>query len=98
MTWNELKTHTLLVYSTAWCGDCRRFKACLDEHGVAYREIDIDRDAGAAESLKKRTNRMAIPYLEVDGRAMVRGWHEEAASRWDETLFLDEVQQALDAG
>ncbi len=38
----------LTVYSTTWCGYCRRLKLQLDEAGIAYREIDIDRDPEAA--------------------------------------------------
>jgi mycoredoxin len=38
----------LTVYSTSWCGYCRRLKLQLNEAGIAYREIDIDRDPGAA--------------------------------------------------
>jgi mycoredoxin len=38
----------LTMYSTSWCGYCRRLKWQLDEAGIAYREIDIDRDPEAA--------------------------------------------------
>ena len=95
MTWDELKTHKLVIYSTAWCVDCRRLKARLAEQGIAYREIDIDREPEAAEYLKKRTQRTAIPYVEVNGQFMVRGWHEDAPGHWDEDVFLAEVEQAL---
>jgi mycoredoxin len=38
----------LTVYSTSWCGYCRRLKLQLDEAGIAYREVDIERDPAAA--------------------------------------------------
>jgi mycoredoxin len=38
----------LTVYSTAWCGYCSRLKAQLDRAGIAYQEIDITDDPGAA--------------------------------------------------
>ncbi len=38
----------LTMYSTTWCGYCRRLKFQLDEAGIAYREINIERDAEAA--------------------------------------------------
>jgi mycoredoxin len=38
----------LTMYSTSWCGYCRRLKWQLDAAGIAYREIDIDRDPEAA--------------------------------------------------
>ncbi|GAA3221957.1 mycoredoxin [Pseudonocardia petroleophila] len=36
------------MYSTTWCGFCRRLKLQLDQAGIAYTEIDIERDPDAA--------------------------------------------------
>lgn len=36
------------MYSTTWCGFCRRLKLQLDQAGIAYEEIDIERDPDAA--------------------------------------------------
>ncbi|MFR9801865.1 mycoredoxin [Pseudonocardia sp. RS010] len=38
----------LTMYSTTWCGFCRRLKLQLDEAGIEYREIDIERNPDAA--------------------------------------------------
>lgn len=38
----------ITIYSTTWCSDCRRSKRWLDEHGVAYTNIDIEQDEAAA--------------------------------------------------
>ncbi|GAA2546272.1 mycoredoxin [Pseudonocardia hydrocarbonoxydans] len=37
------------MYSTTWCGYCRRLKLQLDQAGIAYEEIDIERDPDAAK-------------------------------------------------
>ena len=95
MTWEELAEHELVVYSTTWCVDCRRLKQHLDEHGLAYSEIDIDQDADAAERLQKATGRTAIPFVEVDGKCMIRGWHEGKPGSWDGALFRQEVETGL---
>lgn len=42
-------TPTVTMYSTSWCGYCRRLKMQMDDAGIAYREIDIERDPAAAE-------------------------------------------------
>lgn len=39
---------TLTMYSTTWCGYCRRLKAQLDREGITYQEVDIERDPDAA--------------------------------------------------
>lgn len=36
------------MYSTTWCGFCRRLKLQLDQAGIAYTEIDIERNPDAA--------------------------------------------------
>ena len=44
------------MYSTTWCGYCRRLKLQLNEAGIAYREIDIERDPDAARFVEKVNN------------------------------------------
>ena len=39
---------TVTMYSTSWCGYCRRLKLQMDQAGIAYDEIDIERDPAAA--------------------------------------------------
>ncbi|QIS15139.1 mycoredoxin [Nocardia arthritidis] len=40
---------TLTMYSTTWCGYCRRLKKQLEEAGISYVEIDIEQDPASAE-------------------------------------------------
>jgi mycoredoxin len=40
---------TITMYSTTWCGYCRRLKAQLNREGIAYTEVDIERTPAAAE-------------------------------------------------
>lgn len=39
----------LTMYTTTWCGYCRRLKSQLDREGVAYTEVDIERDPDSAQ-------------------------------------------------
>jgi mycoredoxin len=39
----------LTLYSTSWCGYCRRLKRQLDQNGIAYVEVDIERTPNAAD-------------------------------------------------
>ena len=43
------ETGTLTMYSTSWCGYCRRLKTQLDSEGIGYTEIDIEDHPDAAE-------------------------------------------------
>ncbi len=59
----------ILMYSTSWCGDCRRAKKFLNERGVKYREINVDEDPEAEELiLKVNDGRRKVPTFEVNGR------------------------------
>lgn len=39
---------SVTMYSTTWCGYCRRLKSQLDREGIAVDIIDIERDEDAA--------------------------------------------------
>lgn len=41
-------TGQLTMYTTTWCGFCRRLKSQLARDGIEMVEIDIERDADAA--------------------------------------------------
>jgi len=57
----------LVVYSTAWCPDCREAKRFLAKHNIAYKDIDIETTPGAAEEVIKHTGKRAIPQFVIDG-------------------------------
>ena len=37
------------MYSTTWCGDCRRSKRFFQEHQIDFEEIDIEKNPEAAQ-------------------------------------------------
>ena len=39
----------LTMYTTQWCGFCKRLRAQLGRAGVEITEVDIERDPGAAD-------------------------------------------------
>jgi len=36
------------MYTTTWCGYCYRLKTMLTKAGIAYDEVDIEKDPAAA--------------------------------------------------
>jgi mycoredoxin len=42
-------TQPLTMYTTTWCGYCRRLKRQLAADGIEMMEVDIERDPAAAE-------------------------------------------------
>ena len=63
----------LTLYTTTRCGDCLMAKATLDRVGVAYDEIDIDRDpAASATVLEINGGYRTVPTILLpDGRVLV---------------------------
>lgn len=47
---------TVTMYSTTWCGYCRRLKSQLDRQGIAYTEINIEQDPASAAFVEKVNN------------------------------------------
>jgi mycoredoxin len=39
----------LIMYSTVWCGYCKRLKTMLKSEGIAFTEVDIEHDPASAE-------------------------------------------------
>ncbi|HEX2247765.1 MAG TPA: mycoredoxin, partial [Arthrobacter sp.] len=44
---------TITMFSTAWCGYCRRLKTQLDAQGIGYTEINIENVPGTAELVEQ---------------------------------------------
>lgn len=44
-----MSTQNLTMYTTTWCGYCRRLKSQLDSAGIAYDEVDVEQVPEAAE-------------------------------------------------
>jgi len=91
-----LKDHRLVVYRSGGCPDCTRLERWMKERAVAHEEILIDREPGAAEKLESETGKQAVPFILVDGRTWVRGYHREERSRFNEATLLGELRKALE--
>lgn len=63
----------ILMYSTKWCGDCRRARRVFEALGVDYQEINIERDAAAAARVSRINDGMlSVPtILFPDGTVLV---------------------------
>ncbi|MBB6344844.1 mycoredoxin [Nonomuraea muscovyensis] len=57
----------LTVYSTTWCGPCKRLKSQLAREGISFRDIDIERDPAAAEFVMSVNNgNQVVPTVVVE--------------------------------
>ncbi len=57
------KPSKIVMYSAAWCPDCKRSKKLLDSNKVEYLDIDIGKDNDAFLFVERLTRRVRIPTL-----------------------------------
>ncbi|MFE2377948.1 mycoredoxin [Streptomyces sp. NPDC059398] len=57
---------TVTMYSTTWCGYCRRLKGQMDREGIAYTEVNIEHDADSAAFVEKANGgNQTVPTVQV---------------------------------
>jgi glutaredoxin 3 len=70
------------IYSAPWCVFCRMVKQYLDARGVAYKEIDVDKDQDTAKAIVEKTGQAGVPVIEI-GDETILGFDRQ---RIDEAL------------
>ena len=70
------------MYTTVWCGYCRRLKAQLDRAGITFREVDIEQDSTAAEFVASANggNHTVPTVLLADGALLVNPTIDQIAA------------------
>lgn len=64
MTENETESPKIIMYTTDWCPDCHRAKYLLDEYGVPYVNVDVEREPeGLAFVMKVNNGRRVVPTI-----------------------------------
>jgi mycoredoxin len=63
---------TLTIYSTVWCGYCRRLKNQMEREGISFVEVDIEDVPDAADLVMSVNGGMqTVPTLVFpDGTAL----------------------------
>jgi mycoredoxin len=76
-------TASLTMYSTTWCGYCRRLKSQLDREGITYSEVNIEQVPGAGEYVMELNggNRTVPTVTFPDGAAVTNPSLAEVKAR-----------------
>lgn len=71
------------MYSTTWCGYCRRLKTQMDSEGIAYVEVNIEEDPEAAAFVEQANggNQTVPTLLFPDGSTATNPSLAEVRSR-----------------
>lgn len=74
-------SETVTMFSTTWCGYCRRLKRQLEEAGIAFTEVDLEDDPSHDDKIIAKTGGYrTVPTLEVKGRLLVNPTLREVQS------------------
>ncbi len=90
MALNESAATSIIMFSTTWCGDCRRSKRWLDQNQVPFKTIDIEEDPIAANYVMSVNNGMRrVPtILFPDGSTLAEPSNAELALRVQQVLGI----------
>lgn len=61
----------VIVYSTTWCGFCKMAKQYFDSRGVAYEEIDVEKDPAEGQKIVEETGQMGVPVIRIGSELIV---------------------------
>jgi mycoredoxin len=73
----------LTMYTTGWCGYCRRLKNGLNRAGIHYLEVDIEADESAAQVVVQVNggNRTVPTLVFGDGSALTNPSVDQVKSK-----------------
>jgi glutaredoxin len=62
----------MIVFTTSWCGDCRRLKAQLKDHQIPYEERDIEQNGHDYQTMLAFTKgKRVIPTVDIEGKILI---------------------------
>jgi glutaredoxin 3 len=64
------------VYSTPTCPWCAKTRDFFKKSHVKFQDIDVSRDAKAANEMVKKSGQMGVPVIDINGKIII-GFDEE---------------------
>ena len=68
----DLTGQEFVMFSTDWCGYCKRLKSQLGEVGITFREINVEQEPDSADFVEQVNggNRVVPTLLFSDGSSL----------------------------
>jgi len=70
----------VVMYSTAWCGVCKRARQYFQQAGISFVEHDVDEDPRAREAYLRLNPRRSVPTIKI-GDEVIVGFSPESVNR-----------------
>jgi glutaredoxin len=78
------------IYSTGWCAYCKQEMRFLDEHKVAYSDVNVEEDEAAAKEMVELSQQMGVPFTVIT--------HEDGTKAtkvgFDQAWLVEQLQLA----
>lgn len=58
------------IYTSRTCGYCYAAKSLLNEHGLAYTEIDVTFDNEKRQEMMERSKQRTVPQIFINGKSI----------------------------
>lgn len=62
---------SVIVYSTPTCPFCKKVKTYLQEHQIAFTDVDVMGDQEQAAEMIKKSGQMGVPVIDIDGEIVI---------------------------
>lgn len=59
---------SIVIYSTLTCPYCDRAKLLLDQKGIKYTEINVEKDPALFKEMVAKTGERTVPQIFIDGK------------------------------
>ncbi len=82
VTPEQVKTKTVIMYSTSWCGYCKKAAKHFRSKSIPFKEYDIEKSKKAAKAYRKLKGR-GVPLILV-GKKRMSGFD---ARRFDQIYY-----------
>jgi glutaredoxin len=72
-----LEEPSVEIYSTSWCGYCKKAEQFFRSKAIKFAVYDIEKDENAARRMMTLTSKKAVPFVVINGQG-IQGYSEEA--------------------
>jgi glutaredoxin len=68
------------IFTTSWCGYCKKAIALLNAHGIKYKQHDIEKEPQARKKMKALGGRGGVPFAIINDQK-IYGFSEDTYKR-----------------
>lgn len=59
------------LYSTTWCGYCKKARSFFNERKIEFKEYDVEKDKNASKRHRKLNRRGGVPVAVINGKKII---------------------------